>query len=92
MIKNVILGSLTLEFDGKIEALNIKTREVIFLDMFEGKKNMFNIKNTEPYIKGIGYTNFGVKELEISGSWSDQITLKYKDEAPEVVWKQPQPI
>lgn len=41
IIKNVILGSLTLDFNGQVEALNIKTRDVIILDLFEEKKALF---------------------------------------------------
>lgn len=80
------MGTLTLDFDGSVEVVNLKNRDVIMLDLFEGKRNMFTGENP-PSMKGIGYSHYGEKLLEVSGSWWDQIIMKYKDEPEEVVWK-----
>ena len=87
----MIIGTLTLDFDGQVEAVNMKTRDVIMLDLFEGKRTLFG-GETAPSVKGIGYSKYGEKLLEMSGSWWDKIVLKYKDEAEEVVWKQPEAV
>jgi hypothetical protein len=48
----------------------MKTRDVIMLELFEGKRTLFG-GETAPTFEGIGYSNYGEKLLKVSGSWWD---------------------
>ena len=83
-INNLVMGQMSFDLEGKVVAKNSRTGDLVEIDLVSKSWN------TQPKMTGYGYDSQYNKLYEITGSWTNQVSVKNLRQCrTEQVWSEP---